>query len=418
MNGQGMMTTTPLDGAALLARADALAAVTAGPGLTRLYLTDEHRHANALVERWMTDAGMTVRTDAVGNIVGRYEGDRPGAPALLLGSHLDTVRDAGRYDGMLGVLAAIACVEDLHRRGRRLPFAVEVIGFGDEEGTRFQSTLIGSRAVAGTLDPAALAAVDGDGVTLARALAHWGLDPARIGDAARRPDGILAYAELHIEQGPVLESLDQPVGVVTAIAGAVRLSVTVRGTAGHAGTVPMGLRRDALAAAAEMVLAVEEECGTRPPVVGTVGRIAAGPGAVNVIPGEATFTVDMRAEQDPARDTALDATLARFHAIAARRGVALAVTPTHAAAAVACSPALVRQMADAAAAEGFAAHRLPSGAGHDAMAMAALCPVGMLFVRCHGGISHNPAEAITAADAQAGARTLLRFIEGFTPPPR
>ncbi|MCW2248468.1 allantoate deiminase [Azospirillum fermentarium] len=407
--------STPLDGATLLERADALAAITAGPGLTRLYLTDEHRRANALVGHWMAEAGMAVRTDAVGNIIGRYEGDAPGAPALLLGSHLDTVRDAGRYDGMLGVLTAIACVGDLHRRGRRLPCAVEVIGFGDEEGTRFQSTLIGSKAVAGMLDPAALAAVDAAGVTLARALTDWGLDPARIGDAARRPGEILAYAELHIEQGPVLESLDQPVGVVTAIAGAVRLSVTVGGTAGHAGTVPMGLRRDALAAAAEMVLAVEEECAARPPVVGTVGRIAAAPGAVNVIPGQTVFTVDLRSERDGDRDAALAATRARFDAIAARRGVTLAVTRTHAAPAVACSPALIAQMAGAAVAEGFTAQRLPSGAGHDAMAMAALCPVGMLFVRCRGGISHNPAESITAADAEAGARTLLRFIEGFRP---
>ena len=405
--------STPLDGATLLERADALAAITAGPGLTRLYLTDEHRRANALVGQWMADAGMTVRTDAVGNIVGRYEGEAPGAPALLLGSHLDTVRDAGRYDGMLGVLTAIACVDDLHRRGRRLPFAVEVIGFGDEEGTRFQSTLIGSKAVAGTLDPTALTAVDAAGVTLAQALTEWGLDPARIGDAARRPEDSLAYAELHIEQGPVLESRNQPVGVVTAIAGAVRLSVTVGGTAGHAGTVPMGLRRDALAAAAEMVLAVEAECTARPPVVGTVGRIAAAPGAVNVIPGQTVFTVDLRSERDDDRDAALAATLARFDAIAARRGVTLAVTHTHAAPAVACSPALIAQMAEAAVAEGYAAQRQPSGAGHDAMAMAALCPVGMLFVRCRGGVSHNPAESITAADAEAGARTLLRVIEGF-----
>lgn len=411
-----MMSNAPLDGAGLLARADALAAITAGPGLTRLYLTDEHRRANALVGQWMAAAGMGVRTDAVGNIVGRYEGVRPGVPALLLGSHLDTVRDAGRYDGMLGVLAAVACVEDLHRRGRRLPFAVEVIGFGDEEGTRFQSTLIGSRAVAGTFDPVALAAADGDGVTLARALADWGLDPARVGDAARRPDEILAYAELHIEQGPVLESLDQPVGVVTAIAGAVRLSLRVDGTAGHAGTVPMDLRRDALAAAAEMILAVEDECRRRPPVVGTVGRVSAGPGAVNVIPGEARFTIDLRAEQDEARTAALEAVTARFHAIAARRGVALTITPTHAAPAVACSPALVARMAAAARAEGLAAPRLPSGAGHDAMALSALCPVGMLFVRCRGGISHNPAESVTAADAEAGARTLLRFIECFEGP--
>lgn len=403
-----------LDGESLLARADALAAASSGPGLTRLYLTDEHRRANDLVGGWMAQAGMTVRTDAAGNVVGRYEGERPGAPALLLGSHLDTVRDAGRYDGMLGVLAAVACVGDLNRRGRRLPFAVEVIGFADEEGTRFQTTLIGSRAVAGTLPPAARAAVDADGTTMADAMRAWGLDPDRIGDAARRPEEILAYAELHIEQGPALEALGRPLGVVTAIAGAVRLAVRVAGQAGHAGTAPMHLRRDALAAAAEMILAVEDECGGRGPVVGTVGRVSAGPGAVNVVPGEANFTVDLRADADPTRDAALTAVLDRFHAVAAARGVTLTVDRTYEAPAVACDPALIRRFAAAAAAEGFGdVPRLPSGAGHDGMALACRWPVGMLFVRCFRGISHNPAEAVAAGDAEAGARTLLRFIEDF-----
>lgn len=405
-----------LRGEALMERAEELAAITAGPGLTRLYLTDEHTRANALVGRWMREAGMSVRVDGVGNIVGRYAGSETGAPALMLGSHLDTVRDAGRYDGMLGVLSAIASVHALNDQGRRLPFAVEVVGFADEEGTRFQTTLIGSRAIAGRFDPRWLDATDADGITLADALRAWGLDPARVGEAARRPEELLAYAELHIEQGPTLESVGKPVGVVTAIAGAVRLAVTVDGTAGHAGTTPMHLRRDALTAAAEMTLAVEDSCRRRPPAVGTVGRISAEPGAVNVIPGMAGFTVDLRADRDESRDAVLAEVIALFHQIAERRGVRIAIARTHEAPATACSPALIDQFAKAALAEGVEAPRLPSGAGHDAMALASLCPMGMLFVRCLRGISHNPAESITTADAEIGARILFRFIENFQAP--
>lgn len=402
-----------MNGALLLARADELAAITAGPGLTRLYLTDEHRRANDLVAGWMRQAGMVVRTDAVGNIIGRYEGETLDAPALLLGSHLDTVRNAGRYDGMLGVLSAIACVEQLHRQGRRLAHPIEVIGFADEEGTRFQATLIGSQAVAGRLPADILSVRDSDGISLADALTAWGLDPTRLADAARRPDEIRAYLELHIEQGPVLEAQGQAVGVVTAIAGAVRLAVNVAGMAGHAGTVPMALRRDALTAAAEMVLAVEADCRTRPGVVGTVGRIQAGPGAVNVIPGRAEFTIDLRSGQDDLRDAALAALESRLAAIADQRGVTLEIRRLHAAPAVACDPALIALLTRAATAEGLAAPLLPSGAGHDAMALADLCPVAMLFIRCRGGISHNPSEAITAADAEAGTSVLLRALEMF-----
>ena len=406
---------TALSGAALLDRIDALAAITAEPGrLTRLYLTPEHRRASDLVAGWMREAGMAVAEDAVGNVIGRYEGEAPRGPALLLGSHLDTVRDAGKYDGMLGVVSAIAVVAELNRQGRRLPFAVEVVGFADEEGTRFQSTLIGSRAVAGTFDPAVLDARDADGVTLADAMRAFGLDPAAIPTAARRPQDVLAYAELHIEQGPVLESLGQPVGVVTAIAGATRMAVTVTGTAGHAGTVPMALRRDALAAAAEMVLAVEETAGGRDRLVGTVGRIEAMPGATNVIPGRVRFTIDLRADTDPVRAERQAALLERLHAIAERRGVTIATEVLHDSPAVACHPALMAQFAAAAKAEGLDAPELPSGAGHDAMALTPLAPVAMLFVRCERGISHNPAESVTAEDAEAGARVLFRFVETFT----
>lgn len=407
---------SPLSGPAILERIDALAAISAEDWrLSRLYLTPEHRRANDLVAQWMTAAGMAVREDAVGNIIGRYEGEQPGLPALLIGSHLDTVRDAGRYDGMLGVLTGIAVVADLNARGRRLPFAVEVIGFGDEEGTRFQSTLIGSRAIAGTFDPAVLEMRDAAGTRLADAMMAFGLNPAAWASAAYEPHAVLAYVELHIEQGPVLEALDRPVGVVTAIAGATRLAVTVEGMAGHAGTVPMTLRRDALAAAAEMILAVEQLCSGQERLVGTVGRIEASPGATNVIPGRVHFTIDLRADRDPLRLERVGAVRARLEAIADARGVAIGIDTLHESPAVACHPALMAQLAAAASAEGLDAPQLPSGAGHDAMALAALTDIAMLFVRCERGISHNPAERITAADAEAGARVLARFVETFQP---
>ncbi|MFD1627154.1 allantoate amidohydrolase [Azospirillum griseum] len=410
------MPHPPLSGQSLLERSDALAAISADGGrLSRHYLTPEHRRANDQVAAWMVEAGMAVREDALGNIIGRYEGDAPGLPALLIGSHLDTVRDAGKYDGMLGVLSGIAVVADLHARGRRLPFAIEVIGFGDEEGVRFQSTLIGSRAIAGTFDPAVLDSRDADGVRLGDALAAFGQDPAAWASAAYRPDQVAGYVELHIEQGPVLEALGQPVGVVTAIAGATRLAVTVEGFAGHAGTVPMTLRRDALAAAAEMILAVESLCSGQERLVGTVGRIEATPGATNVIAGRVRFTIDLRADRDALRLERVAAVRARLEAIADQRGVSVSIAPLHDSPAVACCPALMAQLAQSARALGLEAPELPSGAGHDAMAVAALTDIAMLFVRCERGISHNPAERITAADAETGARVLAHFVDHFQP---
>jgi allantoate deiminase len=384
-------------------------------GLTRVYLSDEQRRANELVLGWMREAGMSARLDAAGNCVGRYEGGRPGAPALVLGSHLDTVRDAGRYDGMLGVVAGIECVRTLHLAGRRLPFAVEVIGFADEEGTRFNATLLGSRAVAGTFKPEVLDATDRDGVSMRAALRAFGLDPDRIGEAAKRREDVLAYAELHIEQGPVLEAEGLPVGVVTAINGATRLAVEVNGMAGHAGTVPMNLRQDALAAAAECVLAIERRCSGVPELVGTVGKLECLPGAVNVVPGKVRFTIDIRSPRDAERLAAVADALGELAAIAARRNVAIRPTQTHEGRTAPCAGWLQAQLGEAIAAEGLPVRRLPSGAGHDGMAMIDLADIGMLFVRCEKGISHNPAEAITLADAETGARVLLRFIEDFDP---
>jgi allantoate deiminase len=409
----------PLDAHRIMNRCDELARCSEqADGLTRVFLSPQQRAASALVGDWMRAAGMSTRLDAIGNVVGRYEGVAPGLPCLMLGSHLDTVRDAGRYDGMLGVVTAIECVAELAARGVRLPFAVEVVGFADEEGVRFAATLLGSRAVAGTFDPAVLGREDAAGITMRDALRANGFDPARLGEAARRPDEVLAYAELHIEQGPVLEAEGLEVGVVTAINGGNRFQVDVDGMAGHAGTVPMGLRRDALAAAAECVLAAERIARDRRDVVATVGRIEAAPGAVNVIPGRVRFSLDARAPRDELRAEAVAAIHAEFTAIAARRDVDIALRGIWEAPTALCSPSLQRQFAAAVHAEGLRVHHLPSGAGHDGMALTGLAPIGMLFVRCKGGISHNPAEAIAVDDAGAGARVLLRFIEGFTAPHR
>ena len=288
---------------------------------------------------------MRAHLDAIGNVCGRYEGDRPGLPCLMLGSHYDTVRDAGQWDGPLGIITAISCVADLNRRGRRLPFAIEVVGFADEEGVRFASTLLGSRAIAGTFDVAALDSKDKAGLTMRHALAQFGLDPDHIGAAARPRRELHGYVELHIEQGPVLESENLPVGVVTAISGATRLSVVLAGMAGHAGTVPMGLRRDALAGAAECIVAIEEFCRSDQGLVGTVGSIDAMPGATNVIPGKVCFTVDIRTASDQHRKRAVADIIRNIEAIARRRTLVLQVHVTHENRTVPCAPWLKAQVA-------------------------------------------------------------------------
>src|SRR5215475_1446797 len=272
-------------GEEIVGRINQLAAISeTGEHLARLFLTTEHRAAAELILGWMRSAGMAAHLDAIGNVCARYEGERPGLPCLMLGSHYDTVRDAGRWDGPLGVLTAISCVADLNRRGKRLPFAIEVTGFADEEGVRYASTLLGSRAIAGTFDEGVLNARDRDGIAMRDALIQFGLDPDCIGAAARTRRELLAYLELHIEQGPVLEAEGLPVGVVTAIAGATRMAARLAGMAGHAGTVPMPLRRDALAGAAECIGAIEQFCRSDDGgLVGTVGYVHAMPGATNVI---------------------------------------------------------------------------------------------------------------------------------------
>ena len=399
----------------IVGRINELAAISEAPEhLARVFLTREHRAAADLILGWMRAAGMVAQLDAIGNVCGRYEGERPGLPCLMLGSHYDTVRDAGKWDGPLGLITAISCVAELHKRGRRLPFAIEVTGFADEEGVRFASTLLGSRAVAGTFDESVLGVRDAAGISMRDALTKFGLDPDHIGAAARARSELLAYVELHIEQGPVLEGLKLPVGVVTAISGATRLAASLTGMAGHAGTVPMLLRRDALAGAAECIVEVEEFCKTdEDGLVGTVGYIHATPGATNVIPGQVTFTIDIRAPSDAHRKLAVADIVRRIEAIAKRRRLALQLDVTHENRTVPCAPWLKRQVAEAIAGEGFRAFELPSGAGHDGMAMIDIADVAMVFVRCRGGISHHPDEHVDTPDADAGARVLLRLIENL-----
>jgi allantoate deiminase len=396
-------------------RCDTLAGFSEEPErLTRRFATPALRQAGEAVMAWMRAAGMSVRQDSVGNVIGRYEaiGDAAaGAKTLLLGSHLDSVRDAGRYDGPLGVLVALAAVQRLHDARRRLPYAIEVLGFADEEGTRYGTAYLGSKVVAGTFDPAYLRLVDDEGIAMADAIRAFGGDPDRLADDRRAAGDLLAYCEIHIEQGPVLEARGLPVGVVTAIAGQSRMSVGLTGVAGHAGTVPMELRRDALCAAAELVLAVEALARATPGLVATVGQLAAAPGASNVIPGHVVLSLDVRHQDDPARLAAVARLREAADLIAERRAVAVHWQVLQENDALACDPALAGRFARAIEGCGYQSHALPSGAGHDCVALAALAGVAMLFVRCKGGVSHNPAESVEVADVAVAIDVLARFLD-------
>ena len=406
-----MVSDPTAGGARAVARCDVLGVAPysdTADGLYRGWLGPAWRAAQDAVADWMVAAGMTVRRDAATNLIGRYEGTGDGPP-LLIGSHLDSVRDAGRYDGPLGVMLGIECVAALHGAARRMPFAIEVIAFGDEEGSRFPAAMLTSRAVAGTLD-AVPAMTDGAGVTLADALAANGTASERLADARHAP--ALAYLEAHIEQGPVLEAEGLAVGTVTGIAAQCRYAVQVTGVAGHAGTTAMPLRRDALAGAAAMVLAIEAvACADAGDLVATVGTIAAAPGAANVIAGVVSFTIDVRSGDAARRDAAAERIVVAITAIAAARGLDIAIERVHDLPASPCDPALMDLLDAATTAAGQPVRRLVSGAGHDAMIMAALCPTAMLFVRCRGGISHNPAEHVEAADADVALRVMTGFIE-------
>jgi allantoate deiminase len=363
--------------------------------LTRTFGSDAMRRANKLVGSYMRKAGLEVREDAALNLLGCRGSTRRGAKTFLLGSHLDTVRDAGKFDGPLGVFIAIAAAQRLRERGVGLPFNLEIAGFSDEEGVRFQTACLGSRAFAGTLGPADLARIH----------------PKQIAKARRPREEFLGYAEVHIEQGPVLEKFNLPVGVVTAIAGQSRLRAAFQGVAGHAGTVPMNLRRDALAGAAEFVLAAEALAQNRSGLVATVGEIEVAPGVSNVIAGNVSFTLDVRHRDDVRRLAAVRSLRARAGAIAGRRGLKLVWQPVQQSASVRCDRKLTQLFSRCVARRGLEVLKLPSGAGHDAAVLASICPVAMLFVRCQGGISHHPAESVKTADVDAAIGVLTDFIQ-------
>lgn len=402
-------------GARAVARCDAFGVAPFSDmvdGLFRAWLTPAFAAAQDQLAAWMEDAGMGVSHDGATNVIGRYEGQNPDAPALLIGSHIDSVADGGRYDGPLGVMLGVELVAALHTAGRRMPFAIEIIAFGDEEGSRFPAAMLTSRAVAGTLKLDALEIVDAAGVELADALTQGGYDPGAFRLATRAPGSVLAYLEAHIEQGPVLEAQGLAVGVVTGIAAQHRYMVRLTGQAGHAGTCAMPLRRDALAGAAEMVLAVEKLArDDASDLVATVGQISAHPGAANVIAGDVRFSIDLRSGDPQRHAQAAQSMLDRLAAIAAARDLGFTATRTFELPASPCDPALMALLDTALAQAGQPPMRLVSGAGHDAIAMAALCPTAMLFIRCRGGISHNPAEHVEADDADVALRVMLHFIE-------
>ncbi|MEX8507176.1 MAG: 2-oxo-4-hydroxy-4-carboxy-5-ureidoimidazoline decarboxylase [Leptothrix ochracea] len=382
--------------------------------LTVTYLTEAHRACAAQLVRWMReDCGFDeVGIDAVGNVVGVYHGTEPQARRLLTGSHFDTVRNGGKYDGRLGILVPMAVVRELHRAGRRLPFGIEVVGFAEEEGQRYKATFIGSSALVGQFEPMWLDQLDAEGIPMRAALAEAGLDVAQIPALARDAARYLGFVEVHIEQGPVLSELDLPLGVVSSINGSVRLMGEVRGQASHAGTTPMGRRRDAAAAVAELLLFVEQRAASVQHVVGTVGMLSVPNGSINVVPGCCRFSLDIRATTDAARDACLADVRRHLDEICAARGLHAQLEETMRAPAAPSDPAWQARWERAVAQLGLPVHTLPSGAGHDAMKLHELLPQAMLFVRGgNGGISHNPLESITSDDAELAVQAFKTLVD-------
>jgi allantoate deiminase/N-carbamoyl-L-amino-acid hydrolase len=382
-------------------------------GLTCSYLSPCHIAVAAQLKDWMLAAGLDVEIDAVGNVVGRWRCGLPAAKTLITGSHYDTVVNAGKYDGRLGIILPIIVALELKQQGRSLPYDLEIVGFAEEEGVRFKSTFLGSSALTGQFDPALLQSKDSAGISMESAMRAAGLNPEAIPAIARDPATLLGFVEVHIEQGPVLLDASQALGVVTSIAGSSRFLLSITGLAGHSGTVPMVMRRDAAAAAAEIILAVETCCSGVPGLVGTVGRLEVPGGAVNVIPGRCELSIDIRAAADEVRHAAVATVFAEIKAIATRRHVEVQTRQVLDVACAPCAPGLqaqwsasIRRQAGA-----LAPLHLPSGAGHDAMKMAALCPIGMLFVRCgNGGISHHPLESLSVRDAELAASVFSDFL--------
>jgi len=379
-------------------------------GVTRLSFSPQERAAKDLVTSFMKEAGLAVREDAAGNLIGRKEGTNPQAPVVLVGSHLDSVPSGGNFDGPLGVLSGVEALQTMNEQGIETEHPVEVIAFTDEEGTRFGYGMIGSRGIAGLLRPEDLEIRDAQGISIAEAMAASGLHPVHIGKAAREPGSVKAYVELHIEQGKVLESRDLTVGVVSGVAGPLWLKFVLEGEAGHAGATPMNLRRDPLAAAAEVMLVIEREAARQQISVGTVGKLQVFPGGVNIIPGRVEFTLDLRDVDVAVRDQVEQAILGEAEAICARRGVRLQVELLQRINPAVCSEDIQTAIREACAAEGLETITLPSGAGHDCMQLTGLCPVGMIFARSKDGISHNPAEHTSKEDCGKGAQVLYRTV--------
>ncbi|QRG68905.1 Zn-dependent hydrolase [Brevibacillus choshinensis] len=379
-------------------------------GVTRLSFSPEERAAKDLVTGFMKEAGLTVREDEVGNLIGRKEGKNPQAPVVLVGSHLDSVPSGGNFDGPLGVLAGVEALQTMNEQGVETEHPIEVIAFTDEEGTRFGYGMIGSRGIAGLLQRDELDCRDEAGVSIAEAMANSGLDPEHIGKAAREPGSVKAYVELHIEQGKVLESRDLSVGVVSGVAGPLWLKFVLEGEAGHAGATPMTMRRDPLAAAAEVMLVIEREAMRQEISVGTVGKLQVFPGGVNIIPGRVEFTLDLRDVDVAVRDLVEQAIMSQAKDICEKRGVKLHVELLQRINPAVCSEDIRAAFNEACAAEGLETITLPSGAGHDCMQLTGLCPVGMIFARSKDGISHNPAEFTSKEDCKDGANVLYRTV--------
>jgi N-carbamoyl-L-amino-acid hydrolase len=387
--------------------------------LTVTYLTDAHRACAQRLAHWMReDCGFdAVDVDAVGNVVGVYHGSDPAAGRLLTGSHYDTVRNGGKYDGRLGIFVPMACVRELHRAGRRLPFGIEVVGFAEEEGQRYKAVFLGSGALTGHFDPAWLEQKDADGITMRQAMQHAGLCVDDIAKLRRDPSRYLGFVEAHIEQGPVLNEMDLPLGIVTSINGSVRYVGEIVGMASHAGTTPMGRRRDAAAAAAELVLFVERRAAAVPDLVGTVGMLEVPGGSINVVPGRCRFSLDIRATTNDVRDACARDVLDEMRRICARRGLHVTLEETMRQSAAPSAPAWQQRWERAVTALGLPLHRMPSGAGHDAMKLHEVMPQAMLFVRgLNAGISHNPLESITNDDAELAVRAFQHLLDDLCTP--
>ena len=381
--------------------------------LTVTYLTEAHQACAASLQAQMLACGFdSVHIDAVGNVVGRYEASVAGARALMTGSHFDTVRNAGKYDGRLGIFVPMACVRELHRRQQRLPFALELVAFAEEEGQRYKATFLGSGALVGQFDPRWLDQTDSDGIPMRTAMQQAGLEPANIVNLQRQAEAYLGFVEVHIEQGPVLNELDLPLGVVTSINGSVRYAAEITGTACHAGTTPMNRRSDAAAAAAELVLYAEQRAGRDGDSVATVGQLLVPNGSTNVVPGRCQFTLDLRAPTDAQRDALVADILAELDRICARRQVRLSLEETMRVSAAPSAPAWQARWERALTTLGVPIHRMPSGAGHDAMKLHERMPQAMLFVRGqNSGISHNPLEATTSDDMQLAVDAFATLLQ-------